>query len=55
MAKSKAKVHVAVSIDAEDYLLLKKIAEEKRISFSSLIRIVIAEWLSHLKNANSQT
>jgi len=48
----KAKVKVYFYLDADDYLILKKLAEEKRIPFSIMCRIIISDYLSQLKNGN---
>jgi len=51
----RARVRIQFYVDSDDYIILEKIAKEKRLPLSILCRIIVAEWLSHLKNANSQT
>jgi hypothetical protein len=49
------KYKIIVYFEKDDYLFLQQLANKKGLSLSAVIRILVREQLSHLKNANSQT
>ena len=48
----KAKIKIQIYIDPDDYFLLRKLAEEKKIPVSILGRIIVSEYLSQLKKSS---
>jgi len=48
----RAKVRIQFYVDHDDYQILKRLSDEKRIPLSILCRAIISEYLSQLKKSS---